>query len=192
MAAPHGREAVCAALIVTATRLFAERGPADVGVREIAQEARVNHGLIHRHFGSKEGLLQAVMNSLSEKALLEIGEAKDGESLADVLGPLLADTSAAQTHWRILARAMLDGRTPESLQDRFPVYERLLAASRRRNPQNMTPEALTTLIMATGLGMLVFGPWIRAATGQDDEAWAETSRVILSRATRAPRVPSPD
>lgn len=192
MAAPHGRVAVCAALIETATRLFAERGPAGVGVREIAAEAGVNHGLIHRHFGSKEGLLQAVMKDLSDKAVREIGEATEGESVADVLVPLLADTSAAQAHWRILARAMLDGRTPESLQDRFPVYERLLAASRRRNPSHMTPEALTSLIMATGLGMLVFGPWIRAATGQDDAAWAETTRLILSRATRGPRAATTD
>jgi AcrR family transcriptional regulator len=179
MTTPHGRDAVRSALIETATRLFAERGPSGVGVREIAREAGVNHGLIHRHFGSKDGLLQAVMQQLSSRASADLGQPVADERLRDLLTSLLDRSSAAQFHWRILARAMLDGQSPESLQDRFPVYERLLEVIRKRNPQHMSPEALTSMIMATGLGMLVFGPWIRAATGQDDAQWKATSRQIL-------------
>jgi len=36
-------------------------------------------------------------------------------------------------------------------------------------------------VMATGLGILVFGPWIRAATGQDAESWSKTMAQILQR-----------
>ena len=181
MATPHGRDAVRTALIETATRLFAQKGPAAVGVREIAKQAGVNHGLIHRHFGSKDGLLKAVMQHLSESTMTDMGAPKENERLQDLFTALLNRSDAAQDHWRILARAMLDGQAPASLQQRFPVYERLIAAIRRRNPQRMTPEAVTTLVMATGLGILVFGPWIRAATGQDGESWSKTMAQILQR-----------
>ncbi|MFD0391534.1 TetR/AcrR family transcriptional regulator [Tistrella bauzanensis] len=45
-----------------ADALFAEKGPNAVTVREIAARAEVNHGLVHRHFGSKEALLDAVLD----------------------------------------------------------------------------------------------------------------------------------
>ena len=41
--------------------LFAERGPAATSIRDVAKRAAVNHGLIHRHFGSKERLVGAVL-----------------------------------------------------------------------------------------------------------------------------------
>lgn len=47
-------------LIRVAMRLFAERGVDGVTVRDIAAEAEVSVGLINHHFGSKEGLREAV------------------------------------------------------------------------------------------------------------------------------------
>src|SRR5581483_3969141 len=41
-------------------RLFAERGPDAVTVRQIAAAAGVSPGLVSHHFGSKDGLRQAV------------------------------------------------------------------------------------------------------------------------------------
>jgi len=43
-----------------ALRLFAERGPDAVTVRQIAAAAGVSPGLVSHHFGSKDGLRQAV------------------------------------------------------------------------------------------------------------------------------------
>jgi AcrR family transcriptional regulator len=58
---PLGREAVMAAVLDAANELFAARGPASVSVRDIAAAARVNHALVHRHFGPKHKVLQAVL-----------------------------------------------------------------------------------------------------------------------------------
>lgn len=55
-----GKKAVMAALIEAAADLFAEKPPGRVSIREIAEHAGVNHGLIHRHFGSKHGLIKSV------------------------------------------------------------------------------------------------------------------------------------
>jgi AcrR family transcriptional regulator len=60
---PYGREEVVAAVVQAATTLFAERGPAAVSLREVAQAADVNLGLIHRHIGSKTDLLAAVLRA---------------------------------------------------------------------------------------------------------------------------------
>ncbi|WP_115717585.1 CerR family C-terminal domain-containing protein [Gallaecimonas mangrovi] len=52
------------ALIQTATRVFAEDGFHGVSTRTIANEAGVNQALIGYHFGNKEGLYQAVFQSI--------------------------------------------------------------------------------------------------------------------------------
>src|SRR5437763_10922665 len=48
-------------LIDAALRLLVTRPVAGVSVRDIGAEAGVNHGLVHRHFGSKEGLIRAAV-----------------------------------------------------------------------------------------------------------------------------------
>ncbi|HTR17055.1 MAG TPA: TetR/AcrR family transcriptional regulator [Acetobacteraceae bacterium] len=49
----------------TAERLFAERGVAEVSVRDITGAAHVNVAAIAYHFGSREGLVRAVLERLS-------------------------------------------------------------------------------------------------------------------------------
>jgi TetR/AcrR family transcriptional regulator, regulator of cefoperazone and chloramphenicol sensitivity len=47
-------------LLTAGMKLFAERGFAGVGLREIAAEAGVSLGLVRTHFGSKDGLRAAI------------------------------------------------------------------------------------------------------------------------------------
>lgn len=47
-------------LLRAGIKLFAERGFAAVGLREIAAEAGVSLGLVRTHFGSKDGLREAI------------------------------------------------------------------------------------------------------------------------------------
>lgn len=61
---PTGRAEVAAAILEAATELFAERGPAATSIRDIAARAGVNHGLVFRHFGTKEQLVGAVLDHL--------------------------------------------------------------------------------------------------------------------------------
>lgn len=55
-AAPSARERI----LEVAERLFAEHGMSGVGLRAITAEAKVNLASIAYHFGSKEGLLEAL------------------------------------------------------------------------------------------------------------------------------------
>jgi len=56
---PKGR------LIIAAYRLFGERDPADVSVRQIAQAAGTNIASISYHFGSKDGLYLHVVTMIA-------------------------------------------------------------------------------------------------------------------------------
>ncbi|MBH9578683.1 TetR/AcrR family transcriptional regulator [Inhella proteolytica] len=48
-------------LLATGRRLYPQWGCAGLTVRMLAQEAGVNPGMVHYHFGSKEGLLAALL-----------------------------------------------------------------------------------------------------------------------------------
>lgn len=48
-------------ILITALALFASKGYNSTSTRQIAVEASVSEGLIFRHFGSKEGLLNAII-----------------------------------------------------------------------------------------------------------------------------------
>lgn len=53
-------------VLTVATRLFYERGVHAVGVNDIASRATASKLTIYRHFGSKEGLVEAVLAERSD------------------------------------------------------------------------------------------------------------------------------
>lgn len=64
--------------------LFTSRGVASVSVREIADRAGVNHGLVHHYFRSKQGLVDATLEDLATQAAKAVEEGAD----LDPGGPL--------------------------------------------------------------------------------------------------------
>ncbi len=164
---PRGRDQVRAALLEAATRLFAARGPAAVSVREIAAAAGVNHGLIHRHFGSKKALLGAVLERLASNLprATAIDEAKPNGVLTQ------ADTTSVRdTYLRTLARAILDKEVSDKADVGFPDAEHLATtllalgdSKRQASTSDTRIAAAQTLALA--LGWLLFEPFIVEATG---------------------------
>lgn len=153
------------ALIDAAAVLFAERGPASVSVRDIASAAGVNHGLVHRHFGSKEALRGEVMDHLAAAIDAEVGELPEDSALSDLIGLVFLRAASHGHYFKILARAMLDGEDPHVVQSRFPLVRRLIGAARAADVED--PERFVATRLAQGLGWMVFEPYIRAATGLD-------------------------
>ncbi len=79
-------------ILDAAERLFAERGIESVSVRSILAEARVNAALANYHFGSREGLIDALLrrrlaplNEERARLLDEIAVRGRAASLEDVL-----------------------------------------------------------------------------------------------------------
>lgn len=52
-------------VIAAATHLFASKGMENVSLRELTTAAGVNLAAVNYHFGSKEALCEAVLDSLS-------------------------------------------------------------------------------------------------------------------------------
>jgi len=174
---PRGREEVKIALRDAAAVLFAERGAAAVSVREIAARAGVNHGLVHRHFGSKEALLREVL----AEQVAEIADRLSTRSAESGGGGFegfqrVADQSA---YWQILARALLDGSAPEELQASFPVIEQRLGQS--PDEERRLDVAIES---ALALGWLVFERYVVHATGLEGERDEIRGRMLRRASER--------
>ncbi|KAB2790330.1 helix-turn-helix transcriptional regulator [Brucella anthropi] len=106
-AKPFGRDATTAALLNAADELFGAKGPNAVTVREISARANVNHALMHRHFGSKEALLDAIIDKhmvASKEAIY--AAANPDEAISNLLNYLNSEPAFP----RIFAHLILDRR----------------------------------------------------------------------------------
>jgi AcrR family transcriptional regulator len=165
--APLGRAEVVAAVLESAADLFAERGPAATSIRDIAARSRVNHGLIHRHFGSKDALVGAVLDHLGQ----HLAELLDARADGSVIGV------AVDRQLRVLARASLDGYSIGELQSRFPTMEVLLQSVRARHATELGARLAAAHAIALQLGWCLFGDFLRASTGLqhlDDRTFARS------------------
>ncbi len=163
---PRGRQEVTAAVLDAATELFAARGPAAVSIREVAARAGVNHGLVHRHFGSKAALVRGVLDRFLEdlrRPPPPAGEPVDAAGAFEVL-------AAREDYWRILARAVLDGEAAGVLAGPFPLVAGAVDAVRAAQAagdvrDDVDARMIVATNLAAGLGWLLFEPFVAAATG---------------------------
>ncbi len=170
--APHGRAEMEQALLAAGRRLFAQHGPNGVSVRELAAAAGVNHGLVHRYFGSKDGLLGAVLDDLAHRIAATV---QDRERPVDLDDPDL------DAYWRVLARAILDGRDPATLQSDFPTFRELVARHRAAGLSAADAKERAAHVLALELGWRMFAPFLAAAAGIDPDD-TESARRSLARA----------
>jgi AcrR family transcriptional regulator len=174
-----GRDAVVEALLEAAEAEFLDVGVAAASVRRIAARARVNHGLIHRHFGSKAGLVTAVLERLARQTASAFDRGDDPDAVFDGASPF-------GRHLRVLARAAIDNVDMRTLQSSHPVAERLVA--RLEDQLGLAEdEARRTAahLMALTFGFQLFAPFIFDATGADESVVQQDlirAAVTLARA----------
>jgi TetR/AcrR family transcriptional regulator len=78
------------ALLAAAHELMAEKGYPRVTVREVAERAGVQAGLVNYHFGSKTGLLRSAVGTISEQMLERVRQAVANEgSIEDRIRALI-------------------------------------------------------------------------------------------------------
>lgn len=158
------------ALLDAARKLYAEKGPAAVSVRAVAESAGVNHGLVHRHFGSKEALHRAVLDDLASELFRNTEKQLEANAdLPTVLATAFNAVAHQEQYWRVLARALLDGHAPRDIQTSFPVLghlEQAVIEAQKRDQLDSSVDAKTLVAAAAGLGLgwLLFEPYLLAAT----------------------------
>jgi TetR/AcrR family transcriptional regulator, repressor for neighboring sulfatase len=171
---PTGREEVAAAILEAATDLFAERGPAATSIRDIAARSNVNHGLVFRHFGTKEQLVGAVLDHL-------------GANLTDLLrsnAPADVLQRALDRQMRVMARTLLDGYPAAQLQKRFPNVAALLDWVRPLHDNDTSARLAVANVLALQFGWRLFAPILRSATGLDELTDAEIRKAAGTAAAR--------
>ena len=81
-------------LLDTAARLFAERGVAEASIDAIAREAGRTSGAVYDHFGSKEGLLFALLEGwVDDVAAVLSAELVNADTLAERMAALWRNVS---------------------------------------------------------------------------------------------------
>lgn len=160
----RGRAASEEALVGAAAVLFEEVGPNAVSVRAIAERAGVNHGLVHHYFGSKAGLVQAVLERLADESAAAIRE----RGVDAVIDP---EDGRVRRHVRVLTRVVLDDAAPEGFQARFPIVAYLSGLGRDTLGMDDETAALrASQAVALMVGWLVLEPWLLASAGLGPEA----------------------
>ena len=180
-------------LIEAATRLFAERGYRDASVQAIGEAAGISRGSIFWHFGSKEGLLWAVVQRAftrweAETLVPEVGDARGEEAIGRALRAhrrFLADEGGTL---RLLFVLMFEALGPRpELAGEFarlhrdlrvlatPWLEEAVADGDFRD--DVDPESIVTLIIAT-LGGIVYQYLLDAEGVHLDRCYADLERVL--------------
>lgn len=162
---PQGRDAVRAAIIASARELFSTKGYAAVGVREIASHAGVNHGLVHRHFGSKEEVLRAVLQGMfSDVGALANSSLKPGSP--DFIEKLYPLAAARKQDWQILMRAVLDGFDFTAAGFEFPITGAVMGHTAvRRGKRDREARIRAGAIIGGGLGWLLLETYLSPVLG---------------------------
>lgn len=173
-----GAEETKERLIAAVARLLDRRSVADLSVKEIAAAAGVNHGLVHRYFGSKENLVRESIARTNARISADIPRAGTAGWTFDLLRthPELA---------RILARCCIDG--PHDLlaaakppPDRVELHSFQIgeALARFGLPGITDPHVLNALGLAAMLGWIVFRPLFDAGYRLPPDADARIEAII--------------
>lgn len=190
-----------------ALRLFADRGPDAVTVREIAAQAGVSAALVVHHFGSKDGL-RAEVDAFAARAFDALFEAMPTEELAELLAGGAATGSLAEAFARGFptgsplpaylrrllltndpAGAALFGRWYAATRDLLDAMVDLGAARPSEDP-----DVRAAFFLVNDLALILLRNQIAVAIGADPltpegmERWAREATIVYAEgAFSAPR-----
>jgi len=148
-----------------AERLLVDLGHAGISTRRLAEEAGVNHGLVHYYFGSNEQLLVRTLERFTERLIarqreLYAADAPFAEKWRTAVRFLVGEDLAYEKVWlELQALAWNDDTLKERLarvNDEWrAVLTEAFAAPHRELGIPMPLEALVSLVMTFNLGIMV-------------------------------------
>ncbi|MBN3133533.1 TetR/AcrR family transcriptional regulator [Pectobacterium polaris] len=162
-----------ATLLVTARKVFSERGYADTSMDDLTAQASLTRGALYHHFGDKKGLLAAVVEQIDaemdERLQVISDTAEDAWDGFRRRCRAYLEMALEPEIQRIVlrdARAVLGGASPDSQRHCVESMQRLIDNLIRQGVvADADPQALASLIYGS-LAEAAF--WI--ADGEDGNA----------------------
>ena len=159
------RSAAEEALLDAAERLLVEIGYARITTRRVAEEAGVNHGLVHYYFGSMENLLVRVLERFTDRLTtrqraLYAADMPFIEKWRQAMRFLVADDTAYEKIWlELQALAWNDGDLRERVARVNAQWREVLTEAfeepRERYGIDIPLEALVSLVMTFNEGVIL-------------------------------------
>lgn len=190
------------AILEAAQKRLVEQGPDALRLQDLAADLGISHPAILHHFGSREGLLQALaqagLSALQEDLLQALARPPQEVGGAEAILDRVFETLGNRGHARLLTWLALSGRAgpgddepPEpmirTLADR--VHTQRLTLARDAGGAAPDPEDTVfsvVLVAVALLGDAVLGDGVRRSAGlPDDDATRRRFRAFLGRLVSA-------
>jgi len=164
-------EVVKGRILEAAGRLFAQHGVNGVSIRKIAAEAGINHALIFRYFGSKDGLVTAILRrDLSGlRNVFSVMPEPLSVAISNLRKLLLNFLNEDQDLVKLIVRSGLDGPSPEVYID--PGTERIATMLAKWIESQQVEEGLpdaklvSIVVIGTLFSLVSASPWLITSVG---------------------------
>lgn len=193
---PRGRDrkATEQKLLVAAREMLARDGVlAGLNLREVADQAGVNRGLVYQYFGSRRELLRAAIadDSWEEAPVFHEGRAA---SFAERRQQVLAEAIRAQAALKVTTLLVLDGDKDVRLFPRLDRSRADLARDQLRGDLDaeLSPIAAHVLTAAMNFGYAIFREQFAGETGLSTAELDVQVQEVAARMLRGLASPTPD
>jgi TetR/AcrR family transcriptional regulator len=159
------RSAAEEALLDAAERLLVDIGYAGITTRRLAEEAGLNHGLVHYYFGSNENLLVRALERFTDRLIARQRELYEGEGpLIDkwrtAMHYLLSEDVTYEKVWAELQALAWNHPEIRKRLARVNAEWRAVLTDAFREPHRqlgieMPLDALVSLVMTFNIGIMV-------------------------------------
>ena len=153
------------ALLDAAERLLVELGHAGITTRRVAEEAGVNHGLVHYYFGSNENLLVRALERFTERLIerqraLYAADVPFVEKWRTAMRYLVSEDLSYQKVWLELQALAWNNADLQSRLARVNAEWRAVLADAFEEPHRelrieLPLDALVSLVMTFNTGIIV-------------------------------------
>ncbi len=167
-------------ILAAATAILREEGPAGIRLKDVANRAGLSHPTVLHHFGSREGLLDAVVAQSMESVHLGLQEglkAAPGEhnvrKLLDFVSSQLQETGRTLLQLSLAGHGSgVDGLKLEVLVDMIHALRKQMRAERGAKAPTREDTYFTVLLAALSLlSLSVLETQSRSIDGKRFRAW---------------------
>lgn len=181
-------------LLESGATLFAEKGFKGVSIRAICEHAEASQSMIHHYFKNKQGLLDAIIDSYSQKVFLvpmkvmEPALISKDDFVARVRLIFISTFEACLSNRNVVVLVWRERMTPEALLAYLEVFKNFLLAAREKGfvRASIEPSMITGFIFDRIMNQVQLAPWLKENFGTDlenDEAyrsqWCESNTNIF-------------